>query len=380
MTARRPAQHPDGEPVNAGKPAPVTAKAAAIDAAQAHPLTWKTIVKRALAVAVAGAAIYLVLPELIAVLGEWPRLSTLNPVWFTVALAAEIVAFTCNFALQRLALRTRGWFAVVTAGLAGNAVTNSLPGGDAAGAAIQFRMLAAAGFDTDTAVGGLTTFSLLGIGGLLALPVFVLPAILAGVPVSRGLVHTALLGLAGFVLYAICGVILLRTERPLAALGRAAQRLYNWVTRGRRPPLTGLDTRLLAERDTIRAVLGRKWWQAVVLTAGRVGFDYGCLLCALRATGAEPQPSLVLLAYSAAGIVALFPITPGGLGIVEASLSGLLILAGTRPAYAFLATLAYRVASYWLPLLAGPPAYLLFRHRYGRPVPQRATPAADTRP
>jgi len=380
MTARGHSRRPGEGSIDAGKSTSAAQTAAAIDAAQAHPPTWKTLVKRALAVAAAGAAIYLVLPELIAVLGEWPRLSTLNPVWFTVALAAEIAAFTCNFALQRLALRTRGWFAVVTAGLAGNAVTNSLPGGDAAGAAIQFRMLAAAGFDTDTAVGGLTTFSLLGIGGLLALPVFVLPAIVAGVPVSRGLVHTALLGLAGFVLYAICGVILLRTERPLAALGRAAQRLWNRVTRGRRPPLTGLDTRLLAERDTIRAVLGQKWWQAVLLTAGRLGFDYGCLLCALRATGAGPQPSLVLLAYSAAGIVALFPLTPGGLGIVEASLSGLLILAGTRPAYAFLATLAYRIASYWLPLLAGPPAYLLFRHRYGRPVPHRATPAADTQP
>jgi len=380
MTARRHSRQPGEGPIDAGKSTSVAQKAAAIDAEQAHPPTWKTIVKRTLAVAVAGAAIYLVLPKLLAVLREWPRLSTLNPVWFTVALAAEIVAFIFNFALQRLALRTRGWFAVVTAGLAGNAVTNSLPGGDAAGAAVQFRMLATAGFDTDTAVGGLTTFSLLGVGGLLALPVFVLPAILAGVPVSRGLVHTALLGLAGFVLYAICGVILLRTERPLAALGRAAQRLYNWVSRGHRPPLTGLDTRLLAERDTIRTVLGEKWWQAVLLTAGRLGFDYGCLLAALRATGAEPQPSLVLLAYSAAGIIGLFPLTPGGLGIVEASLSGLLILAGTRPAYAFLATLAYRVASYWLPLLAGLPAYLLFRHRYGRPAPQRATPAADTQP
>jgi uncharacterized protein (TIRG00374 family) len=75
--------------------------------------------------------------------------------------------------------------------------------------------------------------------------------------------------------------------------------------------------------------------------------------------------------------VALLPLTPGGLGIVEASLSGLLILAGVHAAYAFLATLAYRIASYWLPLLAGPPAYLLFRHRYGRPVPRRATHGGD---
>jgi hypothetical protein len=96
------------------------------------------------------------------------------------------VSFTCNFALQRLALCTKGWFLVVTAGLAGNAVTSSLPGGSAAGAAVQFRMLTTAGFDTDTDVGGLTAFSLLEVGGLLALPLFALAARLAEVPVSRG--------------------------------------------------------------------------------------------------------------------------------------------------------------------------------------------------
>lgn len=372
MTSAGRRSQPSGEPVDAAKTSPVAAKAAAIDAAQASPLTWKTILKRALLVAVAGVGIYLVLPELIAVLGAWPRLSTLNPIWFTVAIAAEVVSFTCNFALQRLALRTRGWFAVVTAGLASNSVTDSLPGGDAAGAAVQFRMLTTAGFDTDTAVGGLTAFSLLGIGGLLGLPLFALPTILAGAPVSRGLVHTALLGIAGFVLFAIFGVIVLRTDRPLALLGRAAQNLWNRLTRGRRP-VTNLDKQLLAERNTIRAVLGQHWWQAALLTAGRLGFDYGCLLAALRATGADPKPSLVLLAYAAANIIALLPITPGGLGIVEASLSGLLILAGVRPGYAVLATLAYRVASYWLPLLAGPPAYLLFRSRYGRLISRPAT-------
>ena len=233
MTAPGHPQAQGGEPAKAAKPAPVAAKAAAIDKAQAHPLTWKTVVKRALVVAVAGAAIYLVLPELISVLGAWPRLSTLNPAWFAVALAAELVSFTSNFALQRLALRTRGWFAVVTAGLASNAITDSLPGGDAAGAAVQFSMLTTAGFDTDTAVGGLTAFSLLGVGGLLALPLFALPAIVGGAPASPGLVHTALLGIAGFVLYAIFGVIVLHTDWPLATLGRAAQSVRNWITRGR---------------------------------------------------------------------------------------------------------------------------------------------------
>jgi uncharacterized membrane protein YbhN (UPF0104 family) len=271
VTADKHSQGADGGPAGGGRSAPVAAKAAAINAEQERPLTWKTVIKRALVVAVAGAAIYLVLP------------------------------------------------------------------------------------------------------------ILALPAILAGTPVSLGLAHTALLGIAGFVLFAIFGVILLYTDRPLAAVGRAAQGLRNRITRGHRPPLTNLDKRLLTERDTIRTVLGEKWWQAVLLTAGRLGFDYGCLLAALRATGTSPRPSLVLLAYSAAGIVALFPLTPGGLGVVEASLSGLLILAGVRAGDAFLATLAYRVASYWLPLLAGPPAYLLFRHRYGtpatRPADQQGTDA-----
>src|SRR5215470_3170086 len=303
-----PGKHPentDGRPVEVSRPDPVAAKAAAIKAEQAHPPSWKAVIKRVLVLAVAGLAIYLVLPSLIAVLGSWPCLSTLSPIWFTAAFAAELASFTCNFAVQRLALRTRGWFAVVTAGLAGNAVTGSLPGGDAAGAAVQFSMLTTAGFDTDTAA-----------GALLALPIFALPAMLAGAPVSPGLVHTAILGIAAFVLFAIFGAVLLLTKRPLEVISRAVQGLANRLRR-RRPPLTGLDRRVLVERDTIRAVLGKKWWQAVVLITGRLGFDYGCLLAALRATGAHPRPSLVLLAYSAAGILALFPITPGGLGVVE---------------------------------------------------------------
>jgi uncharacterized protein (TIRG00374 family) len=329
-------------------------------------MSRKTIITRAVALAVAGLAIYLVLPSLTRVLASWPRLRTLDPIWLAVALAAEVASFTCTFALQRLALQTREWFSVVTAGLSGNALSGILPGGAAAGAGLQFEMLSHAGFDTDAAAGALTAFSLLEVGALLALPVVAVPAVLAGTAVSPGLVHTALLGLGMFGLLAIVGTVLLKTDRPLAAVGRAAQALRNRMTRGRRPPLTGLDTRLLSERDTIKSVIGHNWWQAFLLTAGRLGFDFGCLLAALRATGTHPQHALVLLAYAAANIVELVPVTPGGLGLVEASLGGLLVLAGVHAGDAVLATLAYRLASYWLPLCAGPPAYLLYRHRYGR--------------
>ena len=327
-----------------------------------------TITRRVVAIGVTGLALYVVLPSLTRVIAAWPQLAKLSPVWLIGSFLAESASFACTFALQRLVLRTKKWLAVVAAGLAGNAVTNVLPAGDAAGAAVQFRMLSTAGIDTDNAVEGMTAASLLGVGGLLALPVFTLPAILGGAPVSSGLVHTALLGLVGFGLFIAGGVVVMTTDRPLALLGRIGQRLWNIIP-GRRTKITGLDRRLLRQRDDIRSTLGRDWPWAVALTAGRLGLDYGCLLCALRATGSHPRPSLVLLAYAAAGILALIPVTPGGLGIVEASLSGLLVLAGVPGGAAFVSTLAYRLACYWLPLLAGLVAYVLFRRRYptGRP-------------
>jgi len=337
--------------------------AARIDEEKSHPLAWKAVVKRAAMVAIAGLAIYLVFPAITEVLASWPRLSTLSPWWLIAAIGAEIAHFACTFALQRLALRTKTWFPVITSQLAGNAITLVMPGGAAVGAAVQFRMLAASGMNTGETVGGLAAFSLLGVGGLLALPVFALPVILLGAPIHRGLEHTALLGAVAFVAFAAFGAVALAYDTPLRWAGRAVQRMANWVLR-KRPPLHGLDETLLAQRDEIRATLGRQWWQALLLSAGRLAFDYLCLLLALRATGSHPRPSLILVAYAAAGIIGMIPLTPGGLGLVEASLTGLLVLADVDSSQAVLATLTYRIASYWLPLCAGPIAYGLFRIRY----------------
>src|SRR5215467_12407985 len=174
------------QPATAAKPS----LAVRIDEEKSHPLAWKTVVKRAVLVLIAGLAIYLVFPAITEVFASWPRLSTLNPWWLFAAIAAEVAHFTCTFALQRLALRTKAWFTVITSQLAGNAITLIMPGGAAVGAAVQFRMLAAGGMDTSSTVGGLAAFSLLGVGGLLALPVFALPVVLIGAPVSRGLEHT----------------------------------------------------------------------------------------------------------------------------------------------------------------------------------------------
>lgn len=267
-------------------------------------------------------------------------------------------------ALLRLVLRTKNWFAVVTAGLAGNAVTNTLPGGDAVGASVQYRMLAGSGIDTVQAASGLAVSSIIGVAGLFSLPIFALPVIIGGATVSAGLVHAGELGAIGFILIVAFGAIILTTDKTLLTVGKASQWLLNKMPR-RRTESRDLGARLIAERDQVRTDLGKNWWKAVLLIGGRIGLDYFSLLAVLRATGARPNPSLVLLAYAATAVLALLPITPGGLGLVEASLSGLLVLANIPTANAVVATLAFRLGSYWLPTIAGGVCYILYRRRYG---------------
>ncbi len=322
-------------------------------------------VRRSILVVVAGIGLYVALPALVRVVGAWPRLFSLEPWWLLVVLVAEFGSFLCAMALLRLAVRSSDWFAVVTAGLAGNAVTNVLPSGGAAGAGVQYRMLTASGIPTGQAAGGLATTGVLNLAGLLILPVFALPVLLGGTAVSSGLLHAGELGIAGFVLISSFGVLILTTDRLLIWVGRGVQLVLNLIPR-RHPVTTTLPGRLVEQRNLVREGLGQNWRRAVLLVAGRIGLDYFSLLAALRATGAKPNPSLVLLAYAATAVITLVPLTPGGLGIVEARLTGLLVLAGIPSSSAVVATLAFRIGSYWLPTFGGGVSYVLARRRYAR--------------
>ncbi len=318
-------------------------------------------------------ALYVLWPSMLQVFSAWPELLLLNPVWFAVMLGVEVASFAFMWALQRLALRTSKWFGVATSQLSGNALSRIVPGGAAAGAALQYRMLAQAGIPTAAAGTGLTATSLIGTATLLFLPILVIPAVLAGRPVPRGLAQSALLGAALFVLLIAVGALLLTTDRPLAAVARAIQWMRNRIKRHTQPR-TDLPDKFIHERDEIRTTLGSSWWKAILLAAGNSLFDYLALLAALTAVGSRPRPTLVLLAYVAAMVLGMIPITPGGLGFVEAGLTATLALAGVSPIDAVLATLAYRLVSYWLPLLVGPFAYLLHRRRYARRVEPATSP------
>gem|GEM_PF-1566109 len=225
------------------------------------------------------------------------------------------------------------------------------------------RMLTDSGVDGARVATALTAASLISTGTLFMLPLLTVPAALLGRPVPGGLAQAAWLGGVVFVAAFVFGWRLLFHDRLLRRIGRGAQWLRNRFQRGK-APVTDLPARLVVQRDQIRDALGDTWWKALLFSLGNWLFDYLALLAAITAVGSRPRPTLVLLAYSASMVLAMIPITPGGLGFVEAGLTGLLTLAGVPAGDAVLAVLAYRLVSFWLPLPAGGVAAYLHRRRY----------------
>ena len=322
-----------------------------------------TILRRLIFLAVMLVSLYVVWPSLVKVFSSSPDLLSINPVWFAVMLMAEVASFACAWSLQRIALRTGKWFGVATAQIVGNAFGRIVPGGSAAGGALQYRLLVRAGLDARQVGTGLASASLISSATLFGLPLLSIPAIVFIAPAPRGLTQGAWVGAVLFVVTVAAGAVVLRTERPLELVGRAIQWVLNH-TRRHQPAVNDLPATLVNERNAIREQLGSRWWLAVVTSMGNWLFDYLALLAALVAVGSRPRPSLVLLAYVGAAILGMIPLTPGGLGFVEAGLTALLALAGVPGPEAVLATLAYRLVAYWLPLIVGPIAYLYYRRRY----------------
>jgi uncharacterized protein (TIRG00374 family) len=325
---------------------------------------WTRRARSGLLVGISAVSLYLLLPSVLAVFASWRSLEHLDWVFAILALASETASFVSLWELDRIALRTGPRFPVAAAQLSGNAVGRILPGGGAVATVFTASMLRDAGIDTGEATAALAATTGLQLATTLALPALALPAIIGGAPISHSLGDAAYLGLGVLVLLLAAGAIAFTTDAPLELSGRGIQWLLN-VTVRRHRHVTGLPEELIADRDFIRTTLGEQWQRAVLAAVGNSAFDYLALLCALRAVGTNPNPSLILIAFASAKLLALIPLTPGGVGFVEAGLVGTLTLAGVSGSDAVAATLVYRLVSYWLPLPVGLAAWVLHRRRYG---------------
>lgn len=330
--------------------------------------------RRLILLTLAAVGLYLVSPSIVNMFSKLPRLRSIAWFWIVLVVALETASFACYWGMLRVMVNVKSWFVVATTQLAANTFSRIIPGGAASGGSMSYQMLTVAGVPRARIVTALTSAAMISTAVLLALPVLAIPAIFSGAPVDRTLLRSAQIGGIVFLLIVGVGALLLFTDGPLEVIGTFWQRLRNRVLRRRRSPVSNVVATLKYERDLIRRVIGRRWWEALLYAAGNWLFDLGALLAALGATGARPRASLVLLAYVVAALLSMIPITPGGLGFVEVGLAATLQLAGVPAATAVLATLAYRLVSYWLPIPIGVGAYALFRRSYGGVIRKGSKP------
>ena len=312
--------------------------------------------------AVSVICLYLFAPSIAEVFSAYDRLGRVQPLFLIPSVLCAIASFACVWLVQALALGTRDWFSVITTQLAGNAFNRITPGGGATGTALQANMLSDAGFDVAHAATALAVQSVLSTASIVALPLFALPFIVAGTQVPSGLLQAFWIGIPVFLLMVALGVALFVADAPLRGLGRTAA----WVRcrLDHRLPDEPLDVRLLEGRDRIRREIGPRWELALGASIARWLFEYGVLLLTLCGLSANPDPALVLLAFVVASLLGLLPFTPGGLGFVEAGLAATLALAGISAGDALVATLVYRLLTFWFPIPAGGIAAWLFRRRH----------------
>jgi uncharacterized membrane protein YbhN (UPF0104 family) len=234
-------------------------------------------------------------------------------------------------------------------------------------------MLASAGVEPSKAGGALAVTSVMTTAALVAIPAMAGLMAFLGAPIPESLLPAAVAGGVMFIGLMVLGAVAIVFTKPLHMAESGVRAMFELLSRLLRRDWTVGAGRFEAERDRLVSVVGRRWPAVVTASAGKWAFDYLTLIAALYSVGASPRLSLVLIAYAGAQVLGMIPITPGGVGFVEVGLYSLLIISGISAQDASLATIAYRLLSWWVPIVAGFGAWLLFarRSQIDNPAPSR---------
>lgn len=310
---------------------------------------------------------FLVRPQIGSTHESLALLSQVKLPWLSGAIAAEIVSLVAytllTYRLLAPATRPR-WWNVARVDISAIGLGKCLPDGGAAGTALSVRLFALDGVPaTDAAVAKVVQ----GLGSAVLLQVLVFAGL--GTAVALGLGSTwasPLLVVAG-------GFILTAT---LIGLGLSRPRLWSWLERvaGGVPRFGArLVEMLRGLRDGnglahLRAVAGTPVLlsELVLYSTANWVFDALALWMALESFNADVGIRAILVAYAAQAIGTWIPLTPGGLGVAESIMIPAVVAYGaTRPA-AVDGILAWRLLSYWIPIVLGSISYLSLTARRDR--------------
>ena len=291
--------------------------------------------------------------------------------WLLWAILLEAVSYLAFAALQGRMLMAGGVHlplgTLTGLALAGNSLQNSLPAGPAWANVFAYRQYRRRGADEVLAAWALVAVSICS-----ELALAVLGAL--GVAVAGQQDAAVDVGVVVAITLMIAGALTLLVRRPelvqRAATGglRVVQRVIRRPAGDAGETVGRVVTRLHAVRPS-----PRDWAMAFALAIANWAFDCVCLVIAFPVIGAAVPWRGLLLAYGAGQLAAGLPITPGGLGVVEGSLTIALVHYGGAEASTVAGVLIYRIISFWLVLPIGWAAWGFFAYQRRRdPTPLEA--------
>jgi len=247
-------------------------------------------------------------------------------------------------------------------------ISNAVPAGGAIGLGVQYGMLAQAGFSGASASAAIGITSVFNLMVTLALPVLGVIALMFVQTPKASEILGALGGLAAVLVMVGVFAAILRSENTARRLGDWAERVIGKVmARFHRDAPTGITAQILAFRDSTVDVVKARWALLTGTNFLQQFAQFGVLLVALRITesgeGTKVAVAAAFAAFALARLAGFIPLTPGGLGTVDAGLTGLLVTFGATKTDALAATLLWRAAS-WVPqVLIGVVTLIIWRAR-----------------
>jgi len=245
--------------------------------------------------------------------------------------------------------------------LAETMLTTLLPGGSVAGAVVSVGVLHREGVDRDKTATAIVLTKLLWWIALLSLAVLGLLLSLGDQKTSSVYVTTATVVIPFFA--AGAGTLIYGVFRPEPVV-RLLTRTTTWASRYRKvidPP--AISSRAAVVLDKARPML---LGPQLVLNAGLAITAWVSniliLEIMLRSLGQGSSLGISIIAVAVTQVVALVPIPPGGIGVVEIVMVSILAAFGIETGAAVVAVISYRLISYWLPFLFGVGAYFSLRH------------------
>ena len=336
---------------------------------------WKKIAVRSFFLIALLVILYFFLPTIVDFLSDAQELASVDWWWYVLMAVLMSGAFFAAWQLTHIAVPGISLFVAACSQLVSNAMAKVIPGGAVAAGATYFQMLSVSGVPTGKAAAALAAVSFISNLVLFSLPGIALVIAAISAPIPDGLLPVAITGTILFVVMFSAVVVVVKWDKPLLLVGTLVEKVVGWAAKRLHKDWHPTAQSFLDQRNEVVAALGKRWWKALIAAVANWMLDYLVLVTALVAVGARPRASLVLLAFAGAAVLGMIPITPGGLGFVEVGLVTMLTLAGIPGPDATLATLAYRLFQFWLPIPVGAIAYIVFKRKYGKPAPLEEAPA-----